>query len=322
MSSALISVVIPTWRRAKLLTRAVQSVLEQDWRPIQLIVVNDGSDDETGLVLASLESRVRVQGITHVFLSQPHGGVSSARNAGLRAARGEYIAFLDDDDWWRPEKLSRQMAEFGKCRANACCCFTFRPGHEDWRPDPNSLFRGRDAARFVAREANAKITTLLLKAELLLRVGEFDESLSVYEDEEWKARLVHEADFCAVEESLVAYARSEESLSRVLSLEANLLRDRDFMRHLDLIRERCASRPGWSEQAWKERAAHVYDECAKHRLYVGDLEGARQLYERGIEVCGPIMALPKLRTKLRKAWWMSWLGLKPRHPKMQAEAAR
>lgn len=195
-------------------------------------------------------------------------------------------------------------------------------GARNWHQDAATLLRGRDAARFIARDANAKITTLLFKAALLEHVGEFDESLSVYEDEEWKARLVHEADFCAVEESLVAYARTDESLSRAGSLEANLERDRDFMRHLELIRERCASRPGWSEQAWKQRAAHVYDECAKHRLYLGDIEGARQLYERGLQVCGPIMALPKLRTKLRKAWWMSWLGLKPRHPKLLAQAAR
>ncbi len=322
MSRALISVIIPTWRRARLVARAVHSVLEQDWRPLQLIVVNDGSDDDTSRVLAGLEHDAARAGVTHAFLNQPHGGVSSARNAGLRAVCGDYVAFLDDDDWWLPEKLSRQMAELARCGADACCCFTFRPGHEDWRPDPGALLRGRAAARFVAREANAKITTLLFKASLLPRVGEFDESLSVYEDEEWKARLVHEADFCAVEQSLVAYAHSEESLSRAHSLEANLLRDRDFMRHLDLIRERCASRPGWSEQAWKERAAHVYDECAKHRLYVGDLDGARELYGRGIELCGPIMALPKLRTKLRKAWWLSWLGLKPRHPKMFTQATR
>lgn len=214
------------------------------------------------------------------------------------------------------------MAELSRSGADACCCFTFRPGHESRRPDSSALLRGRDATRFVAREANAKITTLLFKAALLTRVGEFDESLAVYEDEEWKARLVHEAEFCAVEESLVAYARSEHSLSQARSHEANLRRDADFMRHLELIRERCSRRPGWSEQAWKERAAHVYDECAKHRLYVGDIEGARELYARGLELCGPIQALPKLKTKLRKAWWMSWLGLKPRHPKLHAQAAR
>lgn len=319
MSRPSISVIIPTFLRAHLVGRAIDSVLAQTWRPLELIVVIDGS--ESGPVIA-LEPRARAAGVETFFVVKAHGGVSSARNAGLRAATGEYVAFLDDDDWWRPEKLSRQMAELSRTGADACCCFTFRPGHEEWRPDASALLRGHDAARFVAREANAKITTLLFKAALLPHVGEFDESLAVYEDEEWKARLVHEAEFCAVEESLVAYARSEHSLSQAHSHEANLLRDRDFMRHLELIRQRCASRPGWSEQAWKERAAHVYDECAKHRLYVGDLVGARDLYARGIELCGPIMALPKLRTKLRKAWWMSWLGLKPRHPKLRAEATR
>ncbi len=322
MSSALISVIIPTWCRARLVSRAVQSVLDQTWRPLELLVVDDGSDDETPRVLASLEARARDAGVSPVFLRTPHGGVSCARNAALRIACGQYIAFLDDDDWWRPEKLTRQMAELERSQADACCCFTFCPGRVHWRQDAATLLRGRDAARFISREANAKITTLLFKAALLERVGEFDEGLGVYEDEEWKARLVHEAEFCAVEEALVAYERGSSRLSRADNLEANLLRDRDFMRHLELIHERCAHRLGFSEQAWKERAAHVFDECAKHRLYLGDLDGAHALYQRGLEVCGPIMALPKLRTKLRKAWWLSWLGLKPRHPKMHAQAVR
>lgn len=320
MSRALVSVIIPTWRRAGLVGRAVQSVLDQSWRPLQLIVVDDGSDDGTPATLDKVRAHAAQAGMDAKFVRQPHMGVSSARNAGLRDAKGEWIAFLDDDDWWLPHKTERQMEALGQGKADAACCLTFTPGRNR-TPEPSRLLRGRDAARFIARGANAKITTLLFKATLLERVGEFDESLVAYEDDEWKARLVHEAHFCAVEESLVAYDRTSSRLSRADSHEANLRRDDDFMRHVMLMRERCAHRPGWCEEAWKRRAAHVFDECAKHRLYVGDIEGARELYARGLELCGPIMALPKLKTKLRKAWWLSWLGLKPRHPKVQATAA-
>lgn len=322
MPGPLVSVIIPTFRRPALLQRAVASVLEQTWRPLRLIVIDDGSGDGTTGLFGSLVAQAHAAGVDPEVVSKTHGGVSSARNEGLRRVRGGYISFLDDDDWWLREKTALQMAEIERTGSDASCCFTFRPDQDSNPPDSGTLFRNQDGARFLSRSANAKITTLLFKSDLLERVGEFDESLAVYEDEEWKARLVHEASFCAVDECLVAYTRSEDSLSRASSLEANLDRDWHFMRHLDLIRERCSHRPGWSEQAWKERAAHVYDECAKHRLYVGDLAGARELYERGLQVCGPILALPKLRTKLRKAWWMSWLGLKPRHPKLRAEATR
>lgn len=320
MSRDCVSVIIPTWQRARLLGRAVESVLAQTWRPIQLVVVNDGSDDGTDEALEGLRPRALDAGVDATFVRQSHRGVSAARNAGLGRATGEWIAFLDDDDWWLPDKTSRQLAALRQSGADAACCLTFTPGQAPSR-NPDRLLNNHDGPRFVAREANAKITAIMFRRALLERVGAFEESLSVYEDEEWKARLVHEARFCAVPEPLVAYDRTSSRLSRAIGHADNLRRDRDFLRHVMLMRERCGARQGWSEDAWKRRAAHVFDECAKHRLYVGDIEGARELYARGLELCGPIMALPKLKTKLRKAWWLSWLGLKPRHPKMQATAA-
>ncbi|KAA0217849.1 glycosyltransferase family 2 protein [bacterium] len=322
--SALVSVIVPTHNRAQVVVRAMNSVLEQTWRPIELIVINDGSTDDTAQVLESARTRVIAAGVEPLFITKPNGGAASARNAGLRAARGEYIAFLDDDDLWRPHKLERQLAAMRECGADACCCFVSRHGgrHKRSPATDDALLRGRDAARFLSRGAYAHITSIVFKAALCPVVGEFDESLRVYEDEEWKARLVHEASFAAVPEELATYTFSEQALTRFTGTEAAQRRDHDFMRHLNLIRERCHSRAGWSEQAWKERAAHVYDECAKHLLYRGDLKGARALYEQGISLCGPIMALPKLRSKLRKAWWLSWLGLRPRHPKLKTGQER
>ncbi len=317
--SALVSVIIPTYKRAGIVTRAIESVLAQTHRPIELIVVNDGSPDDTAQVLAALEPRVRAAGAEPRFINKQNGGAASARNAGLRVATGEFTAFLDDDDLWQPQKLEKQLAAMAAEEADACCCFVSRHGgrHSRSPADESNLLRGHDAARFVSRAAYAHITSLVVKASVQARVGEFDESLRVYEDEEWKARLVHEAKFCAVPEELATYTFSEQSLTRFDGAEAAAGRDRDFLHHLDLIRERCKDRPGFSEQAWKERAAHVYDECAKHLLYAGKLKDARMLAQRALEICGPIMALPKLKMKLRKAWWLSWIGLKPRHPKLK-----
>jgi glycosyltransferase involved in cell wall biosynthesis len=101
-----VSVVIPAWNVAEFIGGAVASVLAQTWSSVELIVVNDGSPDTPSLdrVLArhAEDPRLRV-------LAQPNRGPSGARNTGVLAARGEWIAFLDGDDWWEPEFLARQM---------------------------------------------------------------------------------------------------------------------------------------------------------------------------------------------------------------------
>lgn len=114
-----VSVVIPTHNRAAAVVRAVQSVLDQTFRPLEVIVVIDGSTDDTAEVLAAnfgSFSWVRV-------IEQPNRGQAAARNAGVDAARGDWIAFLDDDDFWRSERLQRFMAaleQFPDMALHAC----------------------------------------------------------------------------------------------------------------------------------------------------------------------------------------------------------
>jgi glycosyltransferase involved in cell wall biosynthesis len=98
-----VSIVIPTYNRAWTLAEAIDSVLGQTFASFEIIVVDDGSTDGTARLLQRYGSAVRV-------LRQINQGVSAARNAGIRSARGELIALLDSDDLWRPEKLARQVA--------------------------------------------------------------------------------------------------------------------------------------------------------------------------------------------------------------------
>lgn len=101
----LVSVVIPTFNRAQLVCAAVESVLAQTHRPIEVIVVDDGSTDTTVEALARYGDRIRV-------IRQANSGVCVARNAAITASTGEFIAFLDSDDCWRPWKLAVQLAAF------------------------------------------------------------------------------------------------------------------------------------------------------------------------------------------------------------------
>src|SRR2546430_9566284 len=99
----LVSVIIPVYNRGDLLRRALASVASQSWRPIEAIVVDDGSEEDIGAVVAEFAGVARM-------IRQVNSGVTAARNRALQEARGEVIAFLDSDDTWDPPKISAQVA--------------------------------------------------------------------------------------------------------------------------------------------------------------------------------------------------------------------
>jgi glycosyltransferase involved in cell wall biosynthesis len=105
MNTPLVSVVVPFYNGAKFLRAALDSVLAQTYEQVQLVAVDDGSTDSSPDILASYGSRL-------VTIRQSNAGVAEARNAGIRASQGELIAFLDQDDWWLPEKVEKQVALF------------------------------------------------------------------------------------------------------------------------------------------------------------------------------------------------------------------
>lgn len=102
MSSPLVSVVIPTYNRAALVCEAVDSVLQQTYRNIEIIVIDDGSTDDTAASIQRYGDRVR-------YSRRPNAGVNAARNLGIKQARGEFLALLDSDDLWAPYKIELQV---------------------------------------------------------------------------------------------------------------------------------------------------------------------------------------------------------------------
>jgi glycosyltransferase involved in cell wall biosynthesis len=105
VSAPLVSVVVPVYNGAKYLRQALDSALGQTYQPLQVVVVDDGSSDGSWEVMLSYGGRVR-------SLRQDNAGVAEARNAGIQASYGELIAFLDQDDWWLPGKVEKQVASF------------------------------------------------------------------------------------------------------------------------------------------------------------------------------------------------------------------
>lgn len=110
----LVSVVIPTYNRADLITKTIDSVLSQTFTDYEIIVVDDGSQDETQEILSKYKNDLRV-------IIQENQGEGEARNTGIRAAKGDYLAFLDSDDLWFPNKLADQMETFAKSPKTLWC---------------------------------------------------------------------------------------------------------------------------------------------------------------------------------------------------------
>ena len=177
-----VSVVIPTHNRAPILPRALDGVLGQELPPAEIIVVDDGSTDGTSSVLASYERRhpdlLRV-------IRQANAGAPAARNAGIREAQQPFIALLDSDDVWRPEKLRRQMEVFAHDPALGFCFTAIRTGPgeaagdlilPEWEDDPIfTLDRLLLGCCIVT-------STVVATRRLLLDIGGFDTSLRLGDD--------------------------------------------------------------------------------------------------------------------------------------------
>jgi len=172
-----VSVVIPAFNAAKYLREAIRSVLEQTHKPLEVIVVDDGSSDATASVARRFGSPVRV-------LGRPHGGIGAARNAGLAETRGEFVALLDADDLWERDKLARQLERF------------------DADPGLDLVFAGVE--QFVSPELDGAVlpegqkpsrtgqcaSALLVRADVVARVGPFREDVDLGEFLDWYDRAL------------------------------------------------------------------------------------------------------------------------------------
>jgi glycosyltransferase involved in cell wall biosynthesis len=194
----LVSVIIPTYNRAALVAEAVASVKAQTFRDLEILVADDGSTDNTAEVLATWED-VRV-------LRQPQRqGVAAARNRGVAAARGEWLAFLDSDDLWLPDKLARQIA-YLEDRTGLLLCQTdetwVRHGVRVNKPASHRKVAGRIFLPSLER-CLVSPSAVILHQKLLADHGGFDENLPAAEDYDLWLRLTWRFEVGLVEAPLV-----------------------------------------------------------------------------------------------------------------------
>ncbi|MFC1798627.1 glycosyltransferase family 2 protein [Thermodesulfobacteriota bacterium] len=175
--SPMVSVIIPTYNRGWSVKAAIDSVLAQDYHNIELIVVDDGSTDNTRNVLEVYQSSL-------IVIRQQNRGVSAARNSGIAASKGSFISFLDSDDLWLPEKLSRQI-EFFKAHPKALICQTEEIWiRNDVRVNPKKRHKKPSGMIFEKSLALCLVSpsAVMIRKSLFDIIGLFDESLPACED--------------------------------------------------------------------------------------------------------------------------------------------
>jgi len=215
-----ISVVIPTYNRARQVQAALESVLAQTYPEFEAIVVDDGSTDGTGEALQQLISQQGGNGKQIRYFFQPNQGQSAARNRGIAEARGEWIAFLDSDDVWLPEKLEWQVRAIEQFMNQCGACFTdVRFVNHPGMDTTGFLWAGRryeqdigidaDAVRNLAKSfGNYIVSTLLARADLVKQIAGFDPYIQFGEDHDFDFRLSLVTPFCYVNKPLVEIDRS------------------------------------------------------------------------------------------------------------------
>ena len=221
-SRPFISVVIPTFNRAKQAQDALKSVLAQTYSDFEVIVVDDGSTDETSEVIPKLiSSAARGKRVRYFF--QPNQGQSAARNKGIEEAGGEWIAFLDSDDVWLPEKLEWQVRAIEQFKHMCCACITDARLVDNVGLD-KTAFResGKQYQEMLGMESEAIanlvrcrdpfwVSTLLVRTDVVKQIGWFDPRLRYAEDHDFLFRLSLMTPFCYVNKPLCVTDRSKST---------------------------------------------------------------------------------------------------------------
>jgi len=224
----LVSVVVPTYDRPDRVERAVASVADQTYDRIEVVVVDDCS--ETPVADALSRDHADAFERFEVARHDRNRGGSAARNTGIRASEGEYVALLDDDDRWVPQKLARQVELFDRRDVGVVTTgakvldengqLLRRYRHDDLPDDPVALTK-----RLLCRNVVGSCSAVVVDREVVDAVGGFDERFPSWQDLEWYVRLSRHCRFGAVPDPLLVYRRDADQR---VSDDLDALTDRTY----------------------------------------------------------------------------------------------
>ena len=278
MHLAPISVVIPAYNSQEFIGESISSVKAQTLPVSEIIVVDDGSDDRTADVAARYAVTV---------IQRPHGGVSAARNTGIRAAKYDWIALQDADDIWDPRKIEYQWQAI-RCYPDVglVSCGLGQWTHGSPAPEPSAVSNGAELQdrmkyisdpneEFLARQMNYYSPTILMRRELLVSVGLFDESVEFQEGVECYLRILARAPVVMIELAL-AHQRIHGQNTSGDSIGMRLA----WIKLIDELKARPEKYPPGAAHAFGKDYARVFVPLGRELLDKGRMNEARALFSR------------------------------------------
>ncbi len=272
-----VSVIIPTYNRADLLPRAIDSVLNQTYRDLELIIVDDGSTDNTKEIVEKYQKKD--ERIKYLW-EENSGGPARPYNLALKQCQGEFIAFLDSDDVWLPEKLERQINFIEKNRIMGCMCLVF-----EYNIDTHKL----------VGVCSPTLSDFLAKRELMNHIFPLNEDLKGIADREIYIRIeiakmekkIKSDDIRTLEEPLVIYTRHSRSLSFgkqsspfFIEEYSSLLEKYSYLKNKNNL-----------TSALKNILSECYAKLALHYLIIGDKKRAKEAVADSLKIKKSLLGL-------------------------------
>jgi glycosyltransferase involved in cell wall biosynthesis len=297
VSTPIVSVVVPTYNRAELIGASVASLLAQTGVDFEVVVVDDGSTDDTRARLAAIrEPRLRV-------VAAAHGGVGAARNAGVAVCRGRYVAFHDSDDEALPGRLARPVEvletrpDLGLVIMNGCFLPPDAGGgvEEPWvKPEVTRTLVGRTiGVAEVFRRNLGQLQGMCFTRDALDAVGPFDTSFRILDDLDLVLRVTARFPAVFVDEPVVRYRRHPGGLAQ----DRTTIREEAIRIADKLVAAQPEVLPVLGRTAFVRRQARRYARLARDRMRAGDTLGARVALRQAREL-RPL----NLRYRLEALW--------------------
>ena len=282
-----VSVIIPTYNSAQYVTQAIENVLEQTYKDFEILVIDDGSKDDTAEVVKKYGDAVR-------YIYQENAGVSVARNKGIKESVGKYVSFLDADDTWLPRKLELQMEAFKRNPEYKFCFSAFVTVTADLQPIEMKHARMEDAAikdLLLRGNVVGSICTVICERELFDVVGGFDPKLSQCADWDMWVRLATLTDFLFIDEQLVTYRQHDSNMSRnapLLEKDSLFVLEKGFAMN-EVPRDVIAKRRAAFARNYMVLAGTYYHA----KLYKDFLRCALRSITMDVKQVGYLLAFPK-----------------------------
>ena len=277
ISSPLVSVILPTYNCARFLPEAIESILLQTYNSYEIIVIDDGSTDNTKEILHPFMQRIRYIGL------EENKGLPTTRNIGIQSARGEYIAFIDADDLWLPEKLETVVTYFDD-HPEVSMVYSRHlnideHGHISGESAKKSLPSGNVFIRLFSEQNFILTSTAVVQKKVFETTGMFDESFYNCQDWDMWLRISFYFKVAGINKLLVKYRHNPHSLSKnrdnVLRYQ-KLVIDKTYQAFKD-------SKNGISEKLYKKRLALHYAKVGRYHLKNGNKVQARESFRSAIK---------------------------------------